>query len=393
MVAGAVAALVINTLPAVTGVLARQLRFEPRMLGAFASANYLGSVVGGLLAIPIMRCASPRATVTLGLALLLSSDLGSAVFGWGAALVALGALGGLGVGFTTSACYYVYSLEDQERNSAAALLGQTAFAGLVITVIPAVVHPFGWRAMFVGFGLLVIPCLLLARHFPDGYKGEEAPEPCATLTTAPPTAPRGILWLGLTSVALFSVGMLAMWTYLERIGATAGITEHEIARGLSLCTLFGFLSSATVLALGTRVTGTVPLVICVILNILGVSATSSSVAWVYTSGISVFYFSLPIFLSAQFAAIMRRAPSKRFAVKYQLASNVGSFGPSIGGLIAEHYGFAAIRWPAIALTVIAATMLWVGFFTRRPGLLQPHESRLVTTVAHTASGEPSHLKL
>jgi MFS family permease len=329
------------------------------MLGAFASANYLGLVAGSLLAIPTMRCASPRATVTLGLALLLFANLGSAVFGWVTALVALGALGGLGAGLTYGACTYVYSLEDAERNIAASLLGQTALAGVVITVIPAVVHPFGWRAMFVGFGLLVIPCLLLARHFPDGYKGEEAQEPSATLTTAP----RGLLGLGLISVALFSLGMLAMWTYLERIGAMAGIAEQTIAKSLSICTLFGFLSSATVLALGRRITGTGPLVICVLLNIIGVAASASAVPWIYTSAISIFYFSLPIYLSAEFAAIMRRAPSKRFAVKYHFAGNVGSIGPSIGGLIAEHYGFAAVRWLAITLTVVAAFLLWLGFFT------------------------------
>lgn len=355
--AAAVAMLVINTLPAVTGVLARQLRFEPRMLGAFASANYLGLVAGGLLAVAMMRRASPRTMVTLGLAFLLASNLGSAAFGWDTALVAFGALGGIGNGFTYSACYYVYSLEDQARNSAASLLGQTASSIVVITAIPPVVHTFGWRAMFVGLGLLVIPCFLVARHFPNGYKEEEAHERSAT-----PTATRGMLWMGLVSVALFGLGMLGMWTYLERIGAEAGIAEQTIARGLSICTVLGFLSSSMVLALGDRVARTIPLVICVILNIVGTVAVGSSDAWVYTTALSVFYFSLPIFLSVQFAAIMRRAPSKRFAVRYQVASNVGSFGPAIGGLIAEQYGFTVIRWFAITLTLVATSLLWLGFF-------------------------------
>jgi predicted MFS family arabinose efflux permease len=359
VMATAVAGLVINTLPAVTGVLARQLRLEPRVLGAFASANYLGFVAGGLLAVAIMRRASPRTMVTLGLVFLLASDLGSAAFGWGTALVALGALSGIGNGFTYGACYYVFSLEDQARNSAASLLGQTATSLVVITAIPAVAHAFGWRAMFVGLGLLVVPCFLLVRHFPNGYKEEEAQE-----STTAPTATRAILWVGLVSVALFGLGMLGMWTYLERIGAETGIAEQTIARGLSICTVFGLLSSAIVLALGDRVARTIPLVICVILNIIGIAAVGSSNAWIYTIALSAFYFSLPIFLSVQFAAIMRRAPSKRFAVRYQVAANVGSLGPAIGGVVAEQYGFAAVRWFAITLTVVATILLWFGFFRR-----------------------------
>jgi len=357
VVATAVAGLLINTLPAVTGVLARQLSLEPRVLGAYASANYLGFVAGGLLAVAIMRRASPRTMVTLGLALLLGTYLGSASFGWGPALVVLGVLGGIGNGFTYSACYYVFSLEDQARNSAASLLGQTASSIVVITAIPAVAHTFGWRAMFLGLGLLVIPCFLLAPFFPNGYKEEEA-QPL----TAGPSATRGILWVGLVSVTLFCLGMLGMWTYLERIGAEMGIAEQTISRGLSICTVFGFLSSAIVLALGDRVARTIPLVICVILNIIGTVAVGSSNAWVYTIALSVFYFSLPIFLSAQFAAIMHRAPSKRFAVKFQVATNVGSLGPAIAGLVAEQYGFAAVRWCAITLTLVSATLLWFGFF-------------------------------
>jgi predicted MFS family arabinose efflux permease len=357
VMATAVAGLLLNTLPAVTGVLARQLSLEPRVLGAFASANYLGFVAGGLSAVAIMRRASPRTMVRLGLAFLLASYLGSAAFGWGTALVALGVLGGIGNGFTYSASYYVFSLEDQARNSAASLLGQTASSIVVITAIPVVAHTFGWRAMFVGLGFLVIPCFLLARYFPDGYKEEEAQEP-----TAAPAATRGILWVGLVSVTLFCLGMLGMWTYLERIGAEMGIAEQTIARGLTICTVFGFLSSAIVLALGDRVARTIPLVICAILNIVGTVAVGSSNAWVYTIALSVFYFSLPIFLSAQFAAIMHRAPSKRFAVQYQVATNMGSLGPAIGGLVAEQYGFTAVRWCAITLTVVSATLLWFGFF-------------------------------
>src|SRR5580765_4043819 len=66
----AISSLPINALPAFTGVLARELRFQPGALGAFASANAIGGVFGGALAVVLMRHVAPRATAMIGLLLL-----------------------------------------------------------------------------------------------------------------------------------------------------------------------------------------------------------------------------------------------------------------------------------------------------------------------------------
>ena len=77
--------------------------------------------VSALAAIAVMRNTSPRATAVIGLVLLLAADFGSAISGSAAALVPLRALGGIGAGLTVSAGYYMFSLEDQQRNAAASL--------------------------------------------------------------------------------------------------------------------------------------------------------------------------------------------------------------------------------------------------------------------------------
>jgi predicted MFS family arabinose efflux permease len=361
----AISSLPINALPAFTGVLARELRFQPGALGAFASANAIGGVFGGALAVVLMRRVAPRATAMIGLLLLLLANAGSAAFGFSRTLVVLSAVGGLASGVTISACYYVFSLTDRERNIAGSLVAQTASAFAVFAALPMIVGRFGWRAMFVGLALLVIPCLLLARSFPDQYRGEETPE-----RYAPGRAPaaRNTLWLGLISVALCSLSILSVWTYLERMGASAGILQGTIATALSICTFLGLLSSTIVLRLGDRITGTFPLLLCLLLNILGIAASGSAIPWVYTVAISAFYFPLPIYLAAQFGAIMRRAPSKRFAAQYTLAGKVGVLGPAIGGLIADQYGFAMVRWLAVVLMAAAGALLWLGFIRVPPGL-------------------------
>ena len=371
---------VIIALPSITGVLARALEFKPDMIGAFATFNTLGSTVGGLSAIAVMRRASPRATVTLGLLLLLATSIGSAAYGQPLWLISLRAVGGLGTGLAASACVYVYSRRDRERNAAANILGQTALAGIVITAIPAVVHQFGWRAMFLGFAVLIIPAQILAWYFPTDYK-EESPEQAVVPAVH---ASRWLMWQGIVSVALAGMATLSMWTYLDRIGVAAGISDEVIARSLSICTVFGFFSSAIVIVLGERVTRTVPLIVCLILNLAGVAAAGSSIPWVFTVAVSTFYFSLPIYLTAQFGAIMGRLRSRRFVVFYSLAGSVGALGPTMSGLIAKHYGFAAIRWIAIVLMLAASIMLWTGFIRRHPSTLRPPKIYPLGIAQHSA---------
>ena len=357
VVAVAVATLVTNTLPAIAGVLARQLGFGPGALGAFGSADQLGMPLGALAAISLMRYSSPRATVVTGLTLLLAADFATSFYTSVTAIVTLRAVGGFGTGLTVSASYYIFSLEDQERNAAASLLGQTALAFIVITAIPRLTHAFGWSSVFIGLGLLVIPCLLAAPSLRPRYEEANEPDlsrPLATRATA--------MCLGLISSALFNVAVGAFWTYLERIGAATGVAEENISNGLSIATVMGLLSSILVLALGERINGAI-LICSVVLNIIGILASSIPIPWVYITAISVFYASLPIYFSAQFSAVMRLGPSKRLAGQFTLSLYFYALGPILGGIIADRYGVLAVRWLAVALTAASAALLWVGFFS------------------------------
>jgi predicted MFS family arabinose efflux permease len=357
VVVAAVTALVYNTLPAITGVLARQLGFQPGALGAFGSADLLGMAMGALAAIAVMRKTSPRTTAGIGLVLLLVANFGSAISGLAAALVPLRAVGGVGTGLTASACYYMYSLEDQQRNSAASTLAQIALAVIVITAIPKLAHAWGWRSMFIGLGVLLIPCFLLAREFSGGYE-----ESAALDSPGSPAVPPVILWLGLLSSALFNVGVAIFWAYIERIGATTGIAEDNIATGLSISTGVGLLGAILVIAFGDRIRGRM-IAASVIVNILGIVASSSPVPWVYVAAVSAFYGTIPIYSSAQFSALMRRSSSSRLAAQFTLSIYVGALGPALGGLAVSEYGVLSLRWPVAVLTALSGVLLWLGFFS------------------------------
>jgi hypothetical protein len=228
---------------------------------------------------------------------------------------------------------------------------------VVITAIPELVHSLGWRSLFIGLGLLVVPCLFLARRFSAGYTESNAPD-----LSGSPAAPRVILWLGLISSGLFNVAVTVFWTYIERIGAVTGIAEDDISRGLSISTAMGFVGSVLVIVLGER-TGKGVIVASVILNVIGIIVSSSPLPWIYVTAISVYYATLPIYFAAQFSAVMRLAHSSRLAGQFTLSLYVGALGPALGGLAAHQFGILAVRWLAVVLTAVSAVLLWVGFFS------------------------------
>jgi predicted MFS family arabinose efflux permease len=349
--------LAVDCLPAIGGVLSTKLRFTAGEVGAFGTAGYVGIALGSLIAIPLMKRLRPRGTAILGLSLFAVANLLSLVLVEPGSIIELGAVSGTGAGCAGGVCYYIFGLRDQERNAAAALLAQSAFALLAIPVIPLTVRVFGWQSIFAGLAGLSLPCLLLTRFFPSDYGSVDQEGREGT------TASKIGLWLGLTSVALYTFGMLTTWAYLEQIGVASGLDERSIGRSLSICAAFGFLSSLTVLVLGARVSQTRYVVACVFLYVIGVTYSASSTPWVYAAAISAFYFSIPIFLSAQFAEITRRAGTASIGISYQLTASLGALGPALAGALLARWGYGVVRWGSIGTMLLATALLWIGFGT------------------------------
>jgi len=220
VMASTVSLLVLNTLPALTGLLARSLHYNAGTLGAFASALAASGIT----------------------------------------LVKLRAIGGLGSGLTLGACFVVFALGERERNFAAYSLGQTGLAVAVIAAIPAIANLLGWRGPFLGLAALVVPTLVLAHNLPTQMIISEY-----SRATGPS---QRLIWFGIASVTLFFLGQGSLWTYLERIATASGIAEPLVNRALTVCAAFGFIAAIVVLWLGSRVTRASSMVASVLLNVV-----------------------------------------------------------------------------------------------------------------------------
>jgi DHA1 family inner membrane transport protein len=252
-----------------------------------------------------------------------------------------------------SSCYYVMGLDEQEKNSAASLLSKSAVAMLMITAIPLLTEQYGWRAMYVCLAALVIPCLILARHFPNEYLQGFRQD---AQTTAE-SGERGI-WI-LLATALSGISILMLWPYMDSLGADVGVPQGSINLALSLAAGSGFVSSALAMWAGRRITIPGVLLICMIVNLVGVLVTLLGSSTAFIAGVLMYYFTLPIYLSAQFGVAMRTAVSKRFGVTYSIVLHAATLGPALGGFIAHSLGFPALRVAYILVMATAFCIVWM----------------------------------
>jgi predicted MFS family arabinose efflux permease len=353
VVAAALVSLVATALPAITGVLAQVLGVGPGMLGVFSSADACGTGLGALAAVVIMRRVSPRATLVVGLLLVIAANVGSSLIDWGIGTIVMRAVGGTGAGLALGSCTYVFGLEQSAQNYAGYLLGTMAASAATITAIPILSRVFGWHAMFVYLAVLLIPPLMLSRYLPRDYVAGDVEPPAGHSRS------RVSEWLGLGAVTVSSFALGSFFAYLGSIGAAGSLTEQTIATSLSVSGLCGFISAAIAVALGERLSAMLPISLVVGLSVFGVLAANSRVPWIYCSGISAFYGAMPLFNTAQFGLLMRYAPSKRFAVHISAATYTGyALGPAAGGLIIAQYGFSPLQWLNCLLALLSCGLLW-----------------------------------
>ncbi len=231
--------------------------------------------------------------------------------------------------------------------------GETGLGGLFLLLSPSfIAGPYGFNGVVVGLAIVALLSLLFLSFLPPhGVKGEE--EQLATQTPMTSQETFGI-WLTLTAVVIFFLGETAIWSFVERIGATSGFDPQYVGYILaaSLVTaMLGALSEAFVGdRFGYRAAFTFSLVLFVIGTVILYLAKSIILYGVGT--LIVMYsvgFGVPVIVAA--IAILDRGG--RYIVLSVPALGIGAmFGPGIAGILLDTSGTIGL----LILTFITAIL-------------------------------------
>lgn len=359
--ASTIGGLPFNSLPVMLGSLADSFKLAPQAVGLMGSICFAGYLLGTL--------GAPFWIDRLNWRLL-------------TALSAAGTAGAFALSASVKALPSLYAMW--------ALIGffastMTCLGLRILSDMPDKVRAFGFRQgvelSVTAAVLFALPPLVMATYrYPGaalalaaavGLLGLSAPwVPARPLAPAGPqraglrsVTPRA--WLCLAVFFVFLTGNIALWAFLERIGAGIAIAAAEMGIVFAVLKLLGGLAAFSVAALGDRAGQRAPHVVVLAGVAVGLAALASAQGFAsFAIGAWLWEFSFTCGCVFQAALVARHDRSGRAIVLIPAVFALGSMvGPGMAGYLVAGGSHAPLLWLAAAATlvpVLAHSITWRG---------------------------------
>lgn len=257
----------VNIMAALVAGLVEGLGFSESDAGRVASMNVYGAALGALTAVAIVARVAWRPFAACALLGLIAIDVASIFVTTPHALMAMRFLHGMVGGLLVGVSYGVFTrTKSPDRVFGMLLVVQYGLGGLGIMLLPKLVPLYGHGVLF-GALIAFSTVTLFMLPFLDDYPRGRIPRPAASGGVR-----KGLLAAAVASVFLFQAGNMGLAAYMLGLAKHAGIDANYASTALGAATWIGILGSALVVALGTRVGRTVPLLASAALTVLGTLA-------------------------------------------------------------------------------------------------------------------------
>ena len=148
-----------------------------------------------------------------------------------------------------------------DRNFAIAIAAQTAYGSAALFGLPFLVREWGMDAIFMVLVVLILATLPLLRFLPAVGKPQSS-----VISNTPG---RNLLpFLGLFAMLFFFANIGALWTYIERIGTSAGLEGVYIGKVLATANLVSFFGALAAAVIGDRWGHLRPLLLVLVAQVL-----------------------------------------------------------------------------------------------------------------------------
>jgi len=209
-------------LPLYTGALLNQLHFSLNQISWLATVELLGYALASVSAFYwIRRCSWFHLIITATLVM-----FGVNVFCllWHVfdVLIILRFISGMAGGVLLAITYSLLAdTNNPERNFSFVIAAQIFLAVIIILLLPALIDESGVNGFFLTIGILTISILPLVTYFPNNRVKHKNKTGYSSSFSLPAISI-------LVAVAIYMIGQTAVWTYAERLGASANLEQEFI---------------------------------------------------------------------------------------------------------------------------------------------------------------------
>jgi len=228
-------------MPIYVGALADSYGFDNRQLGWLTSTELSGQVVAILVALYWIRRLSWRVImIWSALVLMVCNLLSIYVDGAYIPLLFVRFLAGFAVGCILAiGCTLVGDTAQADRNFGLLIGAEVLLQVIMFALLPGYIAVYGVDAIYSVLASSAVIVLLLSALIPD-QGGKHEADPAGKGQLRLPV-------LGLFATVLFFVGIMLVWSFIERLGIARGFGSAEIGEALGISgavSLFGALMAA-----------------------------------------------------------------------------------------------------------------------------------------------------
>jgi predicted MFS family arabinose efflux permease len=352
--AGVVALLVVNVLPALVNIIGMALKWDDRALGLLASADVAGITLGSLLGIPLVKRHAMRTVIVGGVATLAAADVACAIAHSEVAVVGFRFVGGAASGLILAGCYALYSYVNPQRNFAAFSIGQMVSGFVGVTALPLITGKLGWQSAFYSLAICTAVALPLSLWVPAHSYGRGS----APMSAHHDGHSSVWVWASVVGIVAYVIGEGAVWTFMERMGMSSGISERDVNLAVSACTLAGVLGAVVTMFPSRRLGVLIPLTLSALLSVASVCLMRTASPGLFIAALCGFTFAWLAFATVQFAVIAAADRAGTATIGMSTAWYAGfAIGPYLSGALVVKYGFAPVQVLGVAGVLLALLSL------------------------------------
>lgn len=341
--------------PVMVGGLVTTLDFSSQQAGYVISAELAGL---GLAAVPAalwMKRFNWQHVLYAMLAVMLVANLLTSTLTDYSAFLVVRFFAGFAAGLTLAVSMSVIHLtRDPDR-----CLGYWFSLQLLLTVVGLALLP----GFISKFGIGVVYALLAAIQFVllMGVRLVPASGPAGQATVAFGTGKPILLLalLGFTSIFMFELAVMGLWTYYERIGDAAGLPGQKIANALSIGAFVGFLGSLSAAALTTRFGRLIPIAFGMGLGIFAILILRTEFSIImFVVSASAFNFAWYFLLPYLMAAIANIDDSGRLLIFVNFITGIGlTAGPALAAKLQTEDSYEPVIWMGVITLVLSFLLM------------------------------------
>jgi predicted MFS family arabinose efflux permease len=346
--------------------LVQNLGFDDQSAGYAASIEVWGITATTLVMTFFSHRFNWRKVVTASLLLVAVANAACIGVHDKEAFVALRFVAGVGSGSLISLSFTAVGLtENPDRNFGYLIMWVLLYGAVVLYFMPAAYALSGMTGVLLFFAAFPLVALPLVKAFPASGETAAAVEADAVNLSG------SLKTLALVAMFAYFVAQGVAWAYLFLIGTAGGLTEQQVATGLTLSQVAGVAGALLPAIIGHRLGRWRPLTVGILggafclLFLIGRFEYLPFAFWVCLY--NFFWNMTHPFLLGSMASFDRRGRVVVLAVAAQMLGL--AIGPALGAMVVGPGKYASINYIAIAMFALS----WVCILP--PVLIQQQRAR------------------